>query len=158
MKYPMVLKDGTWKRGHWRQMVLDGFKRHDVIGIPIHLHLHWVLGVFYPKDISVELFDSSADANRNIVLINILKEIFCIAYNYDGNMHQASHRDINVEDVSDRVGRSKTQTNGVDCGVFILMNMNAVANQLPVRDVVQSFMMGKRLQMATDLRVRLENQ
>ncbi|KAK3251094.1 hypothetical protein CYMTET_39550 [Cymbomonas tetramitiformis] len=158
VKHPMLDGNGTWKRGQWRQMVLNGFKSHDVIGIPIHLHFHWVLGVFYPKNISVELFDSSEDAYRNIVLINILKEIFCIAYNYDGNMHQAVHRDINVEHVSDQVGRSNTQANGVDCGVFMLMNMNAVANQLPVGDVVQSLMMGKRLQMATDLRVKLENE
>ncbi len=124
---------------------------HDAIFVPIHVYLHWTLGVLYPKELRVEYFDSMPNMQRHACVLTCLKQILCQLTNTSGRLHRASHIDIDEDKVHTHAQTSSRQGNGVDCGVFLLANMHAIANGISHGEVKDESMVERRLQMIREM-------
>jgi sentrin-specific protease 1 len=116
-----------WKYGQinyeWAcQISLDA---NQIIFIPLHLYgNHWALGVFKTMPSKLEIFDSLID-HQTFENVEEKNKVVENAVNFLKALHNTKGQVYTKTDVEEIVGIPQ-QSNGYDCGVFLLMYANFI--------------------------------
>ena len=99
--------------------------------IPINLGIHWVLGVAYKEEKKISFYDSLGDG-REEEYMETIRDHF----------NKGEEKEWKIE-----VSECPQQTNGFDCGVFILKIVESIVKGTPLKYVHQKYMQYYRAKM-----------